>query len=413
MNIATRILLALLFTALASACKKSDDEHAHAESGEEHGEHEAEEKGPHGGRLLQDGPFAVELLIFEQGVEPQYRAWITSAGKPVAAQLTVELTRLDGRKDSFQFVPQGDYLQGQGVVHEPHSFAVEVRAEQGGSMHRWNYDSFEGRTLIAADVAAASGIVVETAGAATIRDVVELSGRIVPDPESVRSVAARFPGTIRMVARSLGDEVRAGELLARIESNDSLQVYAVTSPIAGVITERHANAGEQAGSEALFVVSRYERVWAELAVFPRDLSRIRVGQRVTVRAADGELAGEGSVARIAPAAAGGNQAHRVLVTLDNAQRQWTPGRFVGAAVQVGGADVPLAVKLSALQRFRDFDVVFEQVGDQYEVRMLQLGRRDGEYVEVLSGLAPGARYVSANSYLIKADIEKSGASHDH
>jgi cobalt-zinc-cadmium efflux system membrane fusion protein len=53
------------------------------------------------------------------------------------------------------------------------------------------------------------------------------------------------------------------------------------------------------------------------------------------------------------------------------------------------------------------------VGDQYELRMLDLGRAAGEYVEVLGGIEPGTRYVAANSYVIKADIEKSGASHDH
>jgi cobalt-zinc-cadmium efflux system membrane fusion protein len=53
------------------------------------------------------------------------------------------------------------------------------------------------------------------------------------------------------------------------------------------------------------------------------------------------------------------------------------------------------------------------VGDTYEVRMLELGVNDGEMVEVLNGLKPDTPYVSGNSFLIKADIEKSGASHDH
>ncbi len=75
--------------------------------------------------------------------------------------------------------------------------------------------------------------------------------------------------------------------------------------------------------------------------------------------------------------------------------------------------VPLAVRLSAIQRFRDFQVVFAKFEDSYEVRMLTLGRRDQEWVEVLEGLKPATEYVSENSYLIKADIEKSGASHDH
>ncbi len=99
--------------------------------------------------------------------------------------------------------------------------------------------------------------------------------------------------------------------------------------------------------------------------------------------------------------------------LPNPDRRIRPGQFVRGIVTVASSEVPLAVRTSALQTFRDFDVVFEKIGTAYEVRMLTLGRRDSEYVEVLGGLSPGAVYVTENSYLIKADIEKSGATHQH
>jgi cobalt-zinc-cadmium efflux system membrane fusion protein len=103
----------------------------------------------------------------------------------------------------------------------------------------------------------------------------------------------------------------------------------------------------------------------------------------------------------------------VRAILPNTEGRWLPGMTVEADVAVAERQVPLAVRESGLQRFRDFTVVFAQVGDAYEVRMLTLGARDGEFAEVLSGLKPGTRYVTAQSFLIKADIEKSGASHDH
>jgi len=92
---------------------------------------------------------------------------------------------------------------------------------------------------------------------------------------------------------------------------------------------------------------------------------------------------------------------------------WRPGMGVGGSVAVGGVSVPLAVKTKALQPFRDFTVVYARVGDTYEVRMLELGRRTPEWTEVLDGLSPGEVYVTDNAYLIRADVEKSGASHDH
>ena len=103
----------------------------------------------------------------------------------------------------------------------------------------------------------------------------------------------------------------------------------------------------------------------------------------------------------------------IVVVVDNNAGHFRPGQFVRANVIVATTDVPLAVKRSGLQRFRDFDVVFAQIGDTYEVRMLDLGRQDEIHVEVLGGIEPGSLYVTDNSYLIKADIEKSGASHDH
>jgi cobalt-zinc-cadmium efflux system membrane fusion protein len=101
------------------------------------------------------------------------------------------------------------------------------------------------------------------------------------------------------------------------------------------------------------------------------------------------------------------------VVIDNADGRWTPGQFIEGQVTVAETAVDLAVPLSALQTFREFDVVFARFGETYEVRMLELGRRDAERVEVLGGLMPGTEYVAENSYLVKADIEKSGASHDH
>jgi len=106
-----------------------------------------------------------------------------------------------------------------------------------------------------------------------------------------------------------------------------------------------------------------------------------------------------------------DQARIVWVELEG--RNLAEGGFVKADIEVATIDVPLAVKRVGLQGFRDFTVVYAKVGEQYEVRMLELGRAGGEWIEVLGGLKAGTEYVTNNSYILKADIEKSGASHDH
>jgi cobalt-zinc-cadmium efflux system membrane fusion protein len=409
-------LLLIIVALFLAGCHRHDDSHAHDDA-HAHGDAGAEEpaKGPNRGRLLVEGPFAIELAIFETGVPPEYHAWPTLEGKPLPLEqvaLTVALTRLGGKVDTFAFSPEQDYLKGNGVVTEPHSFVVDVKASYQGKAYSWSYESFEGRTTIDPEIAQNAGIQTETAGPATLVETVTLYGRVAADPARQREVTARFPGVIKSVARNLGDTVRAGETLAVVESNDSLQSYAVPAPIGGIITQRAANAGEQSSDRVLFTVTDPSAVWAELSVFPRDRARIKPGAAVSVAAQDAAVRAAASVARVDVQAAS-NQAVLARATLDNRNGDFPIGSFVTAEVAVAQRDVPLAVKASALQPFRDFTVVFEQVGDTYEVRMLELGQQSGEWVEVLGGIAPGGQYVTSNSYILKADVEKSGASHDH
>lgn len=398
------ILIALTLTGCGSDPQPMTDEHT-----------EEAVTGPNGGRLLEDGEFALELAIFESGVQPEFHAWASEGGGPIEpsdVSLTVELARLGGRVDRIDFTPQAQYLRGNQVVAEPHSFDVTVVARHDGEEHRFEYPSYEGRTTIAAGVARDAGIGTATAGPGSISDELLLYGAIGPDTTRIRKVHARFPGVIRSVARNVGDAVRAGDALATVESNESLQTYSVTAPIAGTLTQRHAAPGEQTDEESLFEIADFSSVWAELDVFSRDRPRLREGLPVTI-GTDNGLTATGTIAYLAPVGNRASQSLTARVVLDNADGRWIPGQFVAGRVTVASTPVDLAVPLSALQRFREFDVVFAQVGETYEVRMLTLGRRDASFVEVLEGLAPGTAYVTENSYLIKADIEKAGASHDH
>jgi cobalt-zinc-cadmium efflux system membrane fusion protein len=392
-----------------------DGKQPHKGHGEAHVEAEYE-RGPHRGRMLRDGSFAVEVTIFEDGGPPEYHVYAYKNDKPLSpqeVQLGVTLKRLDGEVNQFTFAPVEDYLKGDKIVTEPHSFDVEVQASHDGKSHEWKFASYEGRTTIAADAAKASGIEVEEAGPAIIKDIVSLSGQIGLNANATAQVKARFPGIVREVRKGLGDRVEKGEVLAVVESNDSLKTYQVTSPISGTILSRNTNVGDVAGDAALFSISDLSTVWAELHVFPADMGRVQAGQAVEVKSPDGKQSGKGTIASLLPVAENATQTIVARATLENPEGLWRAGMNVQGVVTVAERDVPLAVKTSGLQRFRDFTVVFAQVGETYEVRMLELGQDDGTHVEVLEGIKPGTLYVSGNSFLIRADIEKSGASHDH
>ena len=399
-----------MFLLLLAACSGAPPEDMGAAM-----EAEDFERGPNNGRMLREGDFAIELAVFEAGVPPEFRAWATQGGQaldPRDVDLSVTLTRLGNRVDEHEFQAQADFLRGSALVYEPHSFAVSVDAVHDRRSYRWDYDSFEGRTRISPEMAQAFELGTEVAGPAVIDETVTLYGRIVPNTDRVRAVSARFDGAIRSVHAMPGESVTEGQLLATVESNESLQSYPISAPIAGVVTERVANPGEQTAGRELFTIVDTSSVWAELAVFPGDRERIRLGSRVIVTPATGGVPMEDTISYLDVFSAA-NQSVNARVVLDNSDGSFAPGTFVTAQVRVAEHQVPLAVRRSALQTFRDFTVVYAQIGDEYEVRMLELGRASADWVEVLGGLDPGTRYVTQNSFVLKADIEKSGATHDH
>jgi cobalt-zinc-cadmium efflux system membrane fusion protein len=416
MNMRTQLFWIVCLGVLLTACggggsgQESASKHAHGVEAEPE-----PEKGPHRGRLLRDGDFTLELSIFETGVPPEFRVWVTEQDQPVKpndVDLTVKLIRLGDRVDTIGFKPQDDFLHGDTVIYEPHSFVVSIESVYNGKTHDWQYENFEGRTRIDAGVAEAFGLETQIAGPVVLQETVTLYGRIMTNTERVREVSARFDGVIQSVTPSLGDTVRKGQPLAKIESNESLKSYTIKAPISGVITQRDANPGEQTGGRQLFTITDTSSVWVDLSVFPADRARVIAGAPVTINAATGGLSVESVINRV-NVQAEANQSVTARVVLDNPDGRFLPGTYVTAEVTVGTHPVPLAVKRTGLQTFRDFTVVYAQIGNEYEVRMLELGRQDREWIEVLGGLDPGTRYVSENSYLVKADIEKSGAAHDH
>jgi len=373
------------------------------------------EKGPHRGRLLKDDGFVVELAIFETGVPPEFRVWITDKDQPVKptdVSLKVTLTRLGNVKDNINFKPQGNFLRGDSVVYEPHSFIVTVNAQYQGKSHRWQYDNFEGRTMIENEVAKALEVGTSIAGSAVLKESITVYGKLAAHPESVRNITARFEGIIKKVNVSLGQRVRKGQALIAMESNESLKPYTLYAPIDGVISHRDANPGEQTNRRVLLSIADNSVLMSELAVFPTHRHRVFLGANVRLSIKGVEQPVLGVVKQIDNLTQP-NQSVIVRAELNNKNGQLVAGSFVSGEIEVAEHPVSLAVKRSGLQAFRDFTVVFVKIGNEYEVRMLDLGRVAGEWVEVLGGLKADSEYVSENSYIIKADIEKSGASHDH
>ena len=406
------VALCLALTMGLSACGQGSAEKAETEVAA--GDYE---RGPHRGRMLRDGDFALEITLYEDGAEPLFRLYPYVDDKPVdprQVQAAITLMRTGPKTDRFTFTAENDYLTSPGIVSEPHSFDVSVTATHSGQQHRWTYASYEGRTVIATDAARAGGVTVEQVGPATLGETLSLTGRVEITPEGQAEVHARYPGRVMVLNVELGTRVSRGQVIARVESSESLQTYAITAPISGMIVAKNVNVGSiTGGGEPMLMIGDPTRLHAEFLLYPRDAERVRTGQPVIVKSLAGDYTFNGRIEAVLPSADLTSQVLIAHVDLPYQGGVWRPGLGVSGEVQVGAGQVPVAVRTRALQPFRDFTVVYARFGTTYEVRMLELGRRTPEWTEVLGGIEPGTEYVVDGAFLIRADVEKSGASHDH
>lgn len=374
------------------------------------------EKGPHGGLLLRQGGIGLELLLFSQGMPPHFRAYFYQNDKqvlPANTQLTVELTRFNQNKDVITFSPNDGFLQSNQVIPEPHSFDVAVKLTLAGKTHQWNYPSYEGRVKLLPSTLTAADIQTETAQEQTIKTQLKVVGKIVPNRDTMAPIYPRYAGIIKTINKNLGEEVRKGEPLVTIESNESLQNYTINAPITGTIVQKYATNGEMAqGTKPIYDVANLNDVWADFTLYRKEAPLVKKGMTVRVTGDEGKPDSTSTISYIAPLGIEDSQTILARAVLSNMPRVWLPGMYVNGEIIINEKTVPVAVRLSAIQRQGEQEVVFVQKGDFFEATPVTLGQQDNQWAEVLSGLNAGQKYVTKNSFFIKAELGKEGASHD-
>lgn len=448
----------------------------------------APQKGPHGGKLFTQEGYAVEATIFETGVEPQFRLYTTQDGKPLdpaASQITLTLERLGRPPQVFTFAKEHDYLKGDAVVEEPHSFKVAIAAQYANKPYRFTYEQVEARVTLTDQQLGQHNVEVLTAGPARIESALQLIGEIRFDDHHMVHVVPRLTGIVESATANAGDQVRKGQVLAVISSQaladqrsellaaqqrlalarttferekklwqekisaeqDYLQArnamqeaeiavqnaqqklaslrgglraggdltrYEIRSPIDGVVVEKHLAVGEVVKDDTgIFVVADLSTVWAEMTIYPKDLNTLKVGQKATVKATAFDSQSSGTVTYVGAFVGEQTRTAKARVVLPNPDGVWRPGLPVNVELVADEVEVPVAVSTEAIQTVRDWTVVFGRYGESFEARPVELGRSNGKFIEVVKGLNAGERYAAKNSFLIKADLGKSGASHDH
>lgn len=193
-----------------------------------------------------------------------------------------------------------------------------------------------------------------------------------------------------------------------------LNRFEIRAPFDGTVVEKHLALGEAVKEDAsIFTLSDLRTVWAEFNVAPKDLAQVRVGQRVMVSSTAFQSQAQGVISYVGALLGEQTRTARARVTLTNPDGAWRPGLFVTVSVFGENLNVALTVPADAIQSIDNQSMVFKAVADGFEAIPVKPGRSDGKTVEILAGLQAGERVASKNSFVLKSELGKASAGHEH
>ena len=306
-------------------------------------------------------------------------------------------------------------------------FLIALSSVYAGSEHNNQVEHLEHADLtehaetevvkLSADVMKRYHIKIAKAGPTDIEVTREILGKIVPNANKTLFIYPRYDGIIKKMTKFLGDKVRKGDLLATVESNQTLQTYDINAPFSGFIVKKEANPGEFVKTgNPIYQLADLTTVWVHLFIYRENAELIKKGQFVLIYdKSNPEKSVSSQIDYVSPLGVEHNQTMRARAVLKNSPESltWLPGLYVNAEVVIKKKHVPIAVNNSAIQSFEGKNVVFVQTKAGFEPRVCQFGLKGKLYTEVLSGLDKGDIYVAKNSFILKAELEKDSASHSH
>ena len=208
--------------------------------------------------------------------------------------------------------------------------------------------------------------------------------------------------------------MKKDEILAVVESDESLKTYDVLAPLSGTVVDRKVTLGEHVDrSDKMMLLADLSQVWVDFRVFPQDFNRLAAGQKVEIVGPSGGEPVEATISYISPIGVTDTQSMLARAVVTNASRALRPGLFVTGRVILAEQKAQAAVRESAIQYVEGKPVVFVKDGDGFKVSEVEIGARDGQMAEILFGALPGDVYVAQNSYILKAELNKSEAAHSH
>ena len=193
------------------------------------------------------------------------------------------------------------------------------------------------------------------------------------------------------------------------------ELIPVISPIDGTILKRLISPGTVVTpSNDLFILSDLGSLWLTAEVPEKNLSLLKIGRTVSfeVQAYPHESF-PARITQIGDSLDPDTRTVQMRCRIDNLHQKLKPEMYATIRFELGEALEALAIPIASLQDVNGQTTVFVRIHEeQYRPSPVQLGRRSGNYFEVLKGLKAGETIVADGSFLLKSELLKQSMSEE-
>lgn len=244
---------------------------------------------------------------------------------------------------------------------------------------------------------------------------IRLTGEVGFNQDRLVHVVPRFPGIATTILKKLGENVKAEEIVAKIESNESLALFDVKSLISGTIVEKHVSLGEfVTDSEPIFVIADLNKVWINLAIYPKDIGKVKIGQTVNIQVIGNPNKTTGKISYVGKVFDEATRFVTARVVIPNKDHKWLPGMFVSGIIEQEGEKSFNVVENEAIQTINEKQYVFlPESSNTFHAVEVKTGQTDNQFTQIISGLKPGQKYVVKGAFELKSKIVISAQGDSH
>ena len=260
-------------------------------------------------------------------------------------------------------------------------------------------DGPKGPVALSEAQAKAIGLTLVAADLRPLADLLSLNGEMQLLPDRQAQVSTRISGQVTALYVQLGDTVKAGQKLARVQARlvgDPPPSVDVSSPKGGVVDAVNIAVGQSVEpATTLFQISDRSQVNLVARVYEEDLGKVRLGQDARIHTLSyPDKVFSGKVTLIGPALDAASRTAQVWFRLANPDGLLKPNLFAKAAVVLKQNDAALAIPNAAIIEANGEKFVFVKQGEQYERVEIETALADDEYTEVTDGIVPGDEVVT-------------------